>query len=71
MKLLMVFQKNNGRIFFCYTSKGQLLTENFNRTLGSLPKKRVFGQNSGDWIDEINVAAKRYNDENFSQLKQH
>ena len=63
-------EKNNVWIFFCYTSKVQLLTENFNRTLRVLPKKRVFGQNSGDWIDEINVVRKRYNDEKFSQLKQ-
>ena len=71
MKLLLVFQRNNGRIFFCYTSKGQLLSENFNRTLRILPKKRVFGQNSGDWIDEINVVRKRFDDEKYSQLKQH
>ena len=63
-ELLLVFWKKF-KFFNCYTSKGQFLAENFNRTLRSLLKKRVFGQNTGDMIDEINVATKRCNDEKF------
>ena len=63
------FSQKKIKNFSRYTSKGALLAENFNRFLTDFLKMFVFGRNSGDWIDEMNVVTKRYKKEKLSSTQ--
>ena len=44
-----------------YTNKGAVFAERFNRTIRNLLKKPVFEKGNANWLDELSLVIKKYN----------
>ena len=61
--------KNNIKLYSRNSSFGAVFAERFNRTIRDLPKKIVFEQGDGNWIDDLPTITKQYNNKVHSSTK--
>ena len=52
-----------------YTNKGAVFAESFNRTIRNLLKKPVFEKGNANWLDELAIVIKKYNNTNHHSTK--
>ena len=52
---------NNIKRYSCYTDKGAVFAERFNKTIRNLIKKPVFEKGNADWINELPSVIKKHN----------
>ena len=52
-----------------YTSLGAVFAERFHRTIRDLLKRPVFEKNDSNWIDELSLITKQYNNKIHFSIK--
>ena len=52
---------NDIKRYSCYTNKGAVFSERFNRTIRNLLKKPVFEKGNANWLDELLLVIKNNN----------
>ena len=61
--------KNNIKLYSRNSSYGAVFAERFNKSIRDLPKRPVFENGDGNWIDILSTITKQYNNRIHSSTK--